>query len=301
MVKAFKTLKLSKHLNKVFIIPNNLGLYFIGLWATCFLLSVGYASNLLLFMAILQFALFFWWMITAHADTKQLKVHSLYINPSHAEADATLLLNWSNADIKENLRQFSLIDQSNNIYPVKFENNYHIHFTERGLYKFSKIHIGLNTGFWLFKTWKYLPTDFSVIIYPKAIKAPFDLMQQQNIKDESHEQKKQTTQAVELDLQKDADEASRGSRINWKRFAQRGILVERYGESGFQQQQIFDLDPVVSEEQLSYLTYELLQFYQQGHSWFLKHKEEIQGPFNLSGKNKEELHQCLSLLATYSW
>lgn len=301
MVKAFKTLKLANRLNKVFIIPNNLGLYFMGLWAVCFLLSVGYASNLLLFMAILQFALFFWWMVTAHADTKQLKIHHLMINSVHAESATSLLISWSDPQIQQYLRQLSLIDTIGTAYPVKFNDNNQLQFSKRGLYKFNKVMIGLNCGFWLFKTWKYVSVDCSVVIYPKALQAPFDIIQQKNIRDEHQEQKKQTTQAVELDLQKDVDDSSRGSRINWKRYAQRGILVERYGESGFQQQQILDLDPICSEEQLSYLTYELLQYYQQGHSWFFKNKQEIQGPYNLSGKNKDELHQCLSLLATYSW
>lgn len=301
MAKASKTLKFATRLNKVFIIPNNLGMYFIGVWATCFLLSVGYASNLLLFMAILQFALFFWWMITAHADTSQLKIQSIQILPSHATANAQLEIQWNNQEIVANIREINLFNPNQERFPIVLTNPTTIIFDKRGLYQFKKIEIGLSSGFWLFKTWKYVAVDLTTTVYPKPIKPPYELLQNAVIKDEQQEQKKHHTQSIELDLQRDADEKTRANRINWKRFAQRRQLVERFGESGFQQQQTFDLDAVRSEDQLSYLTFEILHFFDRGESWFLKHKEEILGPFNTSGKNKDELHQCLSLLATTSW
>ncbi len=301
MAKAFKTLNLSKRLNKVFIIPNNLGMYFIGVWATCFLLSVGYASNLLLFMAILQFALFFWWMITAHADTGHLQVKHIAMSAGHAETSISLLCAWNNPDYSSQIRVLTLIGDKDTRYPVELSHPFSVAFDKRGKYHFHTLEIGLTTGFWLFKTWKYVAIDLTTIVYPKPLPPAFDIQQTISLKDETQEYKQQHTQAVELDLQRDADEKTRSTRINWKRFAQRGQLIERFGESGLQLQKTFDFDSMKSELEVSYMTYEILQFYEQGQSWFIKNKSELFGPYNTSGKNKDELHQCLSLLATYTW
>ena len=301
MAKAIKTLKFAQKINKVFIIPNNLGMYFIGVWATCFLLSVGYASNLLLFMAILQFALFFWWMITAHADTSQFKIQSIFCEPFHAKSQTDLRIVWNNSDLISDLRILNIMNEKNEKYTVSISNPPRIEIKQRGIYHFKKLEIGLTTGFWLFKTWKYAPIELSISVYPEALKSPYDHKQNISLVQETSEVKTQHTQAVELDLQRDADEKTRANRINWKRFAQNGKLVERYGESGQQIQQTFDLDAVQSEDQLSFITYEIVAHFKQQQSWYLKHKNQVLGPFNISGNNKDELHQCLSLLAIHSW
>jgi uncharacterized protein (DUF58 family) len=301
MAKTIKTLKFAQKVNKVFIIPNNLGMYFIGVWATCFLLSVGYASNLLLFMAILQFALFFWWMITAHADTSQFKIQSITCESFHAKSQADLRVHWSNPDLSKELRVLNLMNDKNEKFTVSLANPPKLQMQQRGIYHFKKIEIGLTTGFWLFKTWKYVPINMAVTIYPEAIKSPYDLKQNVTLVQDSSEIKQLHTQAVELDLQRDADEKTRANRINWKRFAQSGKLVERFGESGQQIQQTFDLDAVQSEDQLSFITYEINAHFKQQQSWYLKHKNQVLGPFNILGNNKDELHQCLSLLAIHSW
>lgn len=301
MGQKFKTLMLSKYLHKVFIIPNNLGLYFIGLWATCFLLSVGYASNLLLFMAILQLSLFSWWMITAHADLSQLKITQLAFHSTFAKTKASIQLMCNREDLlKENVREITLFDQQGKLYPLIIQHNFSCIFEKRGQYNFSKIMIGLNSGFWLFKTWKYYPIDITLIVYPEALQPPTAYHHLHHVIDESQTQKKEIIQATELDLQKEAEHSTNGSRINWKRFAQNAILVERYGENGSQPQEIFDLTLVRHEEQLSFITYDMLQFFQHGKSWFIKNNEDLHGPYNTSGHNKEDLHLCLSLLATYS-
>lgn len=301
MVKTFKALNLSNKVNKVFIIPNNLGLYFIGLWATCFLLSVGYASNLLLFMAIMQFAIFFWWMITAHADTKHLKVDNIFINSPFAETNTNVNIQWNNKDLAHHLKKIILIDKNKTQYLLDINNNYKCSFQRRGQFQFIKMLTELQTGFWLFKTWKYHPINFQLIVYPKPIKPPSDIFINQQVKNEEHHHKKITSHATELDLQREADVTTKANRINWKRFAQRGLLVERIGESGYQQQEIFELDKIYSELQLSYLTYEIWKLYETGNQWYIKQNAKIYGPFNINGKNKDDLHQCLSLLATYSW
>ena len=301
MVKAFKTLNFTQKLNKVFIIPNNLGLYFIALWATCFLLAVGYASNLLLFMAIMEFSLFFWWMITAHADTKQLKLISIHGDDLFAKSQTLISIRWNSPELVQQIRFLNLITHNNQKYSLTFNSGWNLEIHQRGIYHFKKIELGLMAGFWLFKTWKYMPVDFSLTVYPQPLAPSFDIQQSVNISDNSSAVKKILTQAIELDMQKNADEHTRANRINWKRFAQRAQLVERYGESGFQLQQTFNLDQVRSEEELSYLTYEIMTHFQQQRSWYLHYQNKVIGPYNILGNNKDELQQCLRLLAVHTW
>ena len=301
----FFHLKLPTQLNKIYIIPNNLGLYYIGLWATSFLLSVGYASNLLLFLAIMQFSLFFWWMITAHADLSQLKINSLNLANGHAEEPIRLEIYWNNESLQSYISKISMIDSKGVKYVVQISDyqnkkNFHVSFKSRGLIHFKKLEVTLQTGFWLFKTWKYLTIDLELCVYPKAVKSLTPLNLMNPIIDQNEQSKKTSNQPVELDLLKESMLATRPNRIDWKRYAQRLILVERFGESGFKQQQILNLDNITNELQLSNATYELLNFFKNQNIWYVHNKSTTHGPFNISGNSTEDLNLCLRMLALHS-
>lgn len=300
MVKTIKTLNLTNRLNKVFILPNNLGFYYIGLWATSFLLSVGYSSNLLLLMAIIELTLFFWWMVTAHADTKQLLVKKIIFQECFAEQKAPLFIYWNDDVISKNINKVTFITEDGITYNTFNElNSYQFVCGKRGLLKIKKICLELQTGFWLFKTWKYLPFSIDIVIYPTPIAPAQNILQNIEKKSQASTFKSTSVFSEELDLQKDVNQTTKPNRINWKRYASHGKLIERYGEVGYEKEESFDLDSVSTEIELSNLTYSLLQSFNLKMPWTIKYKNEILGPFNTSGNNKEELNQCLKLLALH--
>lgn len=300
MAKTNKILSLSSKVNKVFIIPNNLGLYYIGLWTTSFLLSVGYSSNLLLLMAIVQLTLFFWWMVTAHADTKVITVKKVEVNASFAKKQTSFFIYWNDCVISQNIKSVTLLSDNNMSIKTQLENNhFKFQIEKRGIIKIKKLCLELQTGFWLFKTWKYLPYDIEIVTFPEPIMPNHNILRPIEKKSEIDVVKLSHNLTHELDLQKDVTNNTRPNRINWKRYAAQGKLVERYGEIGSHFEESFDLDIVQNENDLSYMTYAILQCFYNNQRWTIKHQDKIHGPFNTNGNNNEELSTCLKILATY--
>lgn len=178
----------------------------------------------------------------------------------------------------------------------------HLHCKSRGLWSLPRMVTMSRFPFGWFSVWSYFAFEHTVLIYPKPIEPPANVIKGDGL-DQSDEGE-ETIEGIRKSGSEDFHElrnyqaGESMNRIDWKSYArEKGLFIREFTES-LANPLVFDWDNfVLTEDELkiSYLTYMVIQASEQNMSYALK----LPGHSISMNDGDQHRRDCLALLATY--
>ena len=210
----------SKRFNKRFIIPTKLGMHYLAINFTIFLMALTYRNNLILAVSFILIAYYISIMLKTHNLINNFEAYNLKFN-NQIKDRFQIQLHGPNKE----LLQLSLLtsDQAwlacKRKQKINEQTVFNIPSITRGKYQVIKIKISTTGLHNLFKVWIYKKSTDLFYIYPDVLESPilFESLNNHSIDqsslDFSHFQKYQEQMPARL--------------IDWKTFARTGKLYTK--------------------------------------------------------------------------
>lgn len=294
----------------VYLFPNNLGGYFLGVVFIGFLLALGYGNNYILLFSMFNFLIFIWALFEAHLFGKNIELEDIIIPDGHVLdlLPVTFIFKKGGNDLNtadvldralkvtlfgnqySNKKKYNPNNQNNKnnkkfdrITLIKTNSNTGFYYQEkkRGMFELQKVSITFKSGFGLFFVWKIKNINSKIWIYP-ALARTDDIAWYKNFVDVGAHLWHRS-RGNDLDQIKNWDSSSSWSRLDWKKFSKDKKLQEKVTSLGVSNEVMLDfyLLEEKSEFEISQLAYKLESCYFQECRWFiLRHKDvAADGPF----------------------
>jgi len=246
--------------NVVYLSPNNLGRYYIGVWIISLLMALGYGNNLILLFSFFIFISLCWWAISAHFLGKELKCDFIWVEDGFNRENQ--MIHHSFENIKE------ILFYDDNYFAYKSDDAQSIRLEKRGRYHIKKIKVLIEGGMNLYHSWKYFDVDFFIYTYPeKKIHGLNTLFVPS------------PNQYTDFDQIKPITELIMNNKIDWKRWSRNNQLVEIAQSREMIQPLIFERKNHLSELERSHQSYLLEKSYQLAIPWMIKRDGVTLGPF----------------------
>lgn len=285
---------------RVYIMPTKMGGYLNGLIFLMFLLSVGYANNLLLIFTLFLFGFNLIWLVQTHFHMHALKFEQLQIDNGHAGFGIAASIFWLKSPqkpFKWNL-QLESAHESYQLKPISETSEVitaEVNLSERGQKVWKFLRVASSLPFGLYHTWIYFPLNNShSYVYPKIL-ANYKMpdFNQTHLDGQIPKERKGSEDI--RDLAPYQGEESR--RISWKHYAKSGELLIKEGTewNNFHLNIKLKL-PVDQKNKESYLSELATQM-------IYCHRNQIPFTFEWEGKKLgpslelSHLHECLKELS----
>lgn len=278
--------------SRVYIFPTKMGGYLNGLIFLMFLLSVGYANNLLLIFTTLLLAFDILWLIQTHFHLYRLKFDHLTIYSGHALSPISVQLFWKatpngpmnweielesdHGDLSFKSLKESSEQSTGEIIPLL-----------RGAHKWKYLRVKTVNPYGLYQSWIYFPLGLETLIYPSLVKNVEIPFSGKNYEGELPQDKKGPEDFRGLSTYADGE----SRKISWKHYARSGELLVKEGEEMMTPLLDLELNPPgeegAKEAYLSYLATQIVEC----------HRRDIPFSLKINQTSSSHLQDCLKVLA----
>ncbi len=274
--------------NRVYIMPTEIGFYFGALIFIIFLISLTYGNNTLMLLAFLLLSQFILFMIMAHLNLKRFNLKKLTIVNGHQRM--TLKGHFS-SEVNKVIFDINIICPSINSDAINFEKittdrklyQLNGHYPKRGLIKIDKIQARSSYPLGLFKTWKVIQVDLHFYSLPELVgeglDAYFNLVNDGNDLFKEHIQ---------------YNTSASYQKINWKHYAKSDHLVLKDFEAEVDQELHFNFstyeDQAKKEKMISQYALWIYEAHSRGFKW--QFTDQLKPDQNLT-----DLQQVMEYLA----
>jgi len=288
--------------NNIYVLPSQLGFYFIIVAILNFVMGINYQNNLILVMAYLMFVVMIIAVLLGYSNIKGLGVKYIESFASFAPNESSVKFNL-HAPILTQSVSLSYPNSTKHIHSLAKVTNkdsaliINLPYTTRGKYALERFKIHSNYPFGLVNVWSYIQPKDAAYVYPTPEQVLSDTysntfdhtIQTGNLKESGSEEFDELiTHLPEMGLQ----------RISWKHYAKsQQLLVKEF--SDYKKSDIvfdFNLLGGGTEQRLSQLCF------------LVCNACENNTPFTLilptlrykATNNAHDKSQCLALLSEYS-
>ena len=253
---------------KIYIFPNRYGFLGFLLFVVMILAGATYQNNSVFMMAFLLLSLGLIAILHTARNIRDVDILSIIVDPGFAGSETSvkvtaknhshikfgLALELKTKETKTELKIEEIPSLSTTVHSTRF-----LLPPKRGNHRFSRIKLSTSYPYGLFTSWTFLKLDSQIIAYPK----PSGIDIQQNSYFVGQE---------DFSGHKTYEKSDNPSRIDWKVYSRRNVLVTKEFKSGTEVEHLFDWSKISlpdSESKLSQLSLWLTQAHKANHQYRL--------------------------------
>jgi uncharacterized protein (DUF58 family) len=281
---------------RVYIFPTRMGGYFNGLIFLMFLLSVGYANNLLLIFTLFLLSFNLIWLVQTHFHLHALKFDSLSLKNGHVGETLPVCIRWRSSpqrpfqwaiDLEGNREVVTLSTLEEEAHQSVGE----IILAQRGRQSWQYLKVETILPFGLYRSWIYFPLVETTFAYPALLKTTgLGHIGETHLEGQVPQERKGTEDIRELSPYR--GEESR--KISWKHFARSGDLYVKEGTEWNDRHLYLKIEPPseaeAKENYLKVMATRMVEAYRQQVPFTF----EIDGSVKRGPSAQEKyLHECL--------